>query len=261
MIETLPPKRPAEDLDYRINAAGLLAAGETLVEAQSSIAVSGATLGSATWDDTSIVLWISGGTAGTHIRITADLRTSGGRTFQRVYVIPFGEPVSLEQAKAHLNIHDDDSHDEYIARLIMAARRMVENDTGLYLVQRPAPRETRSPQHGKVIPYWRPVVSVASVAYHDDTADQTLADFVLSEGSGLRATWPRARWGEFTITYTAGLSEEDWASGQYEDLRHAMMLLIGHWFDQREAVIVGTSASSVPLAYESLIRAYRLASV
>jgi uncharacterized phiE125 gp8 family phage protein len=163
------------------------------------------------------------------------------------------EPITLAEAKAHLNIHDDDSRDEYIARLIMAARRMVENDTGLYLVQRDV-AETRTPQHGKIVPYWRPAVSVASVSYHDDSAGQVLTDFVLSSGSGVRATWPRARWGEFTITYTAGLSEDDWASGQYEDLRHAMMLLIGHWFNAREAV--GNVTSEIDLAYRSLIRAH-----
>ncbi len=40
-------------------------------------------------------------------------------------------------------------------------------------------------------------------------------------------------------------------------LKMATLLLIGHWYINREAVVTGTIATTVPLAYESLISPYR----
>ena len=40
-------------------------------------------------------------------------------------------------------------------------------------------------------------------------------------------------------------------------LRMAALLLIGHWYTNREAVVTGTIATTLPLAYESLIHPYR----
>ncbi|HEJ7903487.1 TPA: phage gp6-like head-tail connector protein [Serratia marcescens] len=43
-----------------------------------------------------------------------------------------------------------------------------------------------------------------------------------------------------------------------DDVRTAMLLLIGHLYANREAVIVGASASKLPLAVESLLQPYRI---
>ncbi|QJU39057.1 head-tail connector protein [Serratia marcescens] len=43
-----------------------------------------------------------------------------------------------------------------------------------------------------------------------------------------------------------------------DDVRTAMLLCIGHWYANREAVIVGASASKLPLAVESLLQPYRI---
>lgn len=38
-----------------------------------------------------------------------------------------------------------------------------------------------------------------------------------------------------------------------KDVEQAMLLLVGHWFNNREAVVIGTISSAVPLAVESLL--------
>ncbi len=58
------------------------------------------------------------------------------------------------------------------------------------------------------------------------------------------------------MTFIAGYG--DAAEDVPTPLRHAMQLLVRHWFDQRTPVIVGTSAMDVPLAYHALIGPYRL---
>jgi len=39
-------------------------------------------------------------------------------------------------------------------------------------------------------------------------------------------------------------------------IRMAVMLLVGHWYTNREAVVTGTIATTVPLAFASLLAPY-----
>lgn len=43
-----------------------------------------------------------------------------------------------------------------------------------------------------------------------------------------------------------------------DDIRAAMLLLIGHWYSNREAVGVGVSVTEVPFAVEALLQPYRI---
>lgn len=38
-----------------------------------------------------------------------------------------------------------------------------------------------------------------------------------------------------------------------DDVKHAMLLLIGHWYSNRESVVVGVVSSQVQLGVESLL--------
>ena len=42
-----------------------------------------------------------------------------------------------------------------------------------------------------------------------------------------------------------------------DDITAAMLLLIGHWYANRESVVLGTITSELPMAVESLISPYR----
>lgn len=42
-----------------------------------------------------------------------------------------------------------------------------------------------------------------------------------------------------------------------DDLTTAMLLLIGHWYANREAVVIGSITSDVPMAVDALISPYR----
>lgn len=163
------------------------------------------------------------------------------------------EPVSLAVARAHLRVIDT-NEDALITSLIVAAREWVERETGQILVQR-AMTERRNRFGGYIDLYWRPVVVVTSISYPDAAgAAATYAGFRTNIGQAriypaLNGSWPSlGSNGEVTITYTAG-----YAVGQEPaTVIQAMILLIGHWFTNREAVNVGTSASEVPMAVKSL---------
>lgn len=168
------------------------------------------------------------------------------------------EPVTLEQAKAHCRVlHDDE--DNLINALIIAAREWVEHFTGHILVKREivqrlnwsAPRLFAWPIADDAEP---------SVSYLDsDGAPQTLADARLIFGNSYAqiapafgANWPTA-YGPVTVTVEAGYgSPEDVP----QSLKQAMLLLIGHYYVNRQAVSDKTT-SEVPMAVEALCMPYR----
>ncbi|WP_322614213.1 head-tail connector protein [Pseudomonas sp. BIC9C] len=47
--------------------------------------------------------------------------------------------------------------------------------------------------------------------------------------------------------------EEPEQMGLTPDVEQAILLLVGHWYSNREAVVVGTISSAVPLAVERLL--------
>jgi hypothetical protein len=204
MSEVLAPKAPPEVLDYLIDATGLLQEGETLVESSSSIAVTGggAVKDSQSFTDSGVTVWISGGTLGVPIRVTASLRTSGGRTFQRIYAIPFREPVSLEDAKVQCGIIDDDSNAQDYAEPVLQASRC------------------------RLFP--------------------------------ARDGWwpPLGRHGTVTVTYTAGYEDP---AVDAPELQQAVLMLVAHWFQNREATVAGSAAAAVelPLGVAELCASYR----
>lgn len=65
------------------------------------------------------------------------------------------------------------------------------------------------------------------------------------------------------VTYDAGFEQDDddvWAAP--EDIQQAVIMLVGHWNENREAVVVGQSVSpELELAYTSLISGHTRASV
>lgn len=41
------------------------------------------------------------------------------------------------------------------------------------------------------------------------------------------------------------------------DLKQAVLMLVGHWYENREATLVGVSAEEVPFGVQSIIDAHR----
>lgn len=83
--------------------------------------------------------------------------------------------------------------------------------------------------------------------------------FVFSEGN-----WNSLSLTKFRATYQAGYtvnpSDADvWPAPA--DIQQAVKLLVGHWFENRESVVVGTSGSEIPLGVDMLLAAHRRTTV
>lgn len=177
---------------------------------------------------------------------------------------PTAEPVTLAEAKAQCRVKHSDE-DALIQQLTVAATRHIERTLSLALMARTY-RLTLDQFADSIELPRGPVQSVTSVEYLDaDGVSQALpsnyysTDLVSPSAWLVRnrdSSWPTVLDGvnAVSVTYIAGFDE---LPAEYADLKHAILLLIGHWYANREAVNVGTSVTELPMAVDALIQPYR----
>ena len=183
-------------------------------------------------------------------------------------VAPAVEPVSLADARAHLEI-DITDHDDKITSAIADARRYVEDATGRCLVTQTwvgyldeLPAEIEVPRG--------PLASVSSITYTDTAgavqtlaADQYQVDPVSVVPRIIPAygvSWPSSRCVVNGVAVTMVLGY-GLAAAVPGNLRRAVKLLVGSFFRLRENEITGTTVNEIPIGVARLIAPFRLPSV
>ena len=177
---------------------------------------------------------------------------------------PAQEPVMLDEAKAHLRV-DDDTEDAYIASLIVAAREWCENyQRRAYITQTRELRLDGFPRRPFIRLPRPPLQQVTAIKYvtADGTettldASQYVVDTASQPGRVLLA--PGASWpavdlqpgGAVRITYTCGYG--DTPDKVPAAIRRAILLLVGHLYENREAVVVGSASKELPFAVTALL--------
>lgn len=192
-------------------------------------------------------------------------------------ILPTAEPITLEAAMRHLRVDgfgESPAHEDepLITGLITAAREMAEAFTGRTLAA--STWEVRYDYLCDVLPLGRPpVTAVTGVEYVDtdgvvQTLDPTL--YVVDTDNtpprirrAFGEIYPATRGepGAVRITYQAGPTDGS-SPNDYpleRPIYQAMLLLIGHLYENRETTIVGTIASDLPMGAEYLMRPYRTA--
>jgi len=167
---------------------------------------------------------------------------------------PALEPVSLTEAKLHLRVDGNDEN-TLVTALIAAARQEAESYTRRALVTQTW-RYTCDRLAATVTLPHQPLQSVTSIAIDGVTLAASNYEVDTSTGrvkplSGYAAEGI----GGIAITYVAGYGA---ASDVPQALRQAMLLMIGHWYEHREAVITGPIATELPLAARALLAPYRV---
>lgn len=202
---------------------------------------------------------------------------------------PAAEPVSLEEAKLYLRV-DADSEDDLISSLIQAAREYVETHTRKTLIYTTY-RYTMDNFPGwyglsfVAQPIELPKYPVAQTSaagaysyamprvryYDEDGVQQTLTyagedfDLDLSSSPAKLQLYPGDYWPS-TQVGLANAVEVDFVAGYGptaasvpESLKTAIKLLVGHWYENRQAVAPGFGAE-VPLAVDSILRIHSVGS-
>lgn len=188
---------------------------------------------------------------------------------------PPAEPITLAQAKLHLKVDVSDD-DDLIEALIRAAREWAENYTRRSFVERTL--ELRLDCFPRLILLPRgPVRELVSLQYLDQGGD--LQDVPASlyqtdlyaEPARIApvfgAVWPVPQFGALNAvvaTYRAGYepgteSPTDYAENIPSAIKAALKLLVGHWYEHREAVVLANvQATEVPLAVKSVLAPFEI---
>ncbi len=179
------------------------------------------------------------------------------------YTPPAVEPITLAEAKLHLRVDLDDD-DDLITSLIVAARQVCEGRLRRALVTQVWDLTLCGfPECGPIRVPLPPLVSVGSVKYRDGAGvQQTLSGSVYVVAAGTPGaihladgqSWPTTQEHPeaVTVRFTAGYGA---AAAVPDCIKAAMKLLIGHWYENREAVNVGNITSEVPMAVTALLAA------
>ena len=195
---------------------------------------------------------------------------------------PSAEPISTAEAKTQLRI-DGSSEDTLIGNYITAARGMLEKQMRrAFITQTIALKLDAFPfadnlnkrrrsleqgfgGNGTILLPRSPAIAITSVQYVDtDGATQTLSGSkytldTTSEPARLYPAydedWPDTRDipTAVTVTYTAGFGGS--ASDVPEEIRLAIRLLVGVYYEQREAIST-MNWTEVPLGLQALVAAY-----
>lgn len=178
-------------------------------------------------------------------------------------VAPAIEPFSVADLKIFLRVSHDDE-DALLTDLIVQAREDVERFTGQQLITATwVMRLDGFPSDGSPIKLPKSPVQSATIEYIDlDGVTQTLAPAVYDVDIyrvnarivlAYNQSWPSVRSdiNSVIITYVSGYGAA--AEDVPQTFKGAMRLLIGHWYENREATIVGQPAREIPLAVERLL--------
>jgi uncharacterized phiE125 gp8 family phage protein len=181
----------------------------------------------------------------------------------KVKVIIPPEPLATwEEAKSALNIEDDEDQD-YVELLIGAASAWIDGPDGCLgtsIGQQTLEARLDAFDATEYRLPFGPVSAIAGVTYlTPEGALETLStgvyDLLLERDLVLRPgnSWPAVLYRNDVIgvQYETGMTEVPLP------IKQAVLLMVGHWYRSRQAVVVGTIASQLPLGVDALLSTYR----
>lgn len=186
-----------------------------------------------------------------------------------VFAEPATEPITLDEAKCHLRVTVTED-DVLIEGLILAARQQVELECSRALIKQTFELALDAfPWEAITIPR-PPLVSVTSIVYTDvNGATQTLATSEYTVDNRREPavivpawgkTWPSTREvpNAVVVRYVAGYGDDPGLVP--EAIKLAAKMLIGHWYENREAAFIGQGFVPIvtPVAVDRLLMPHRI---
>lgn len=181
---------------------------------------------------------------------------------------PSDEPITVDELRQHGRI-DDTTDDAWALLAIASARRRVEEETGRALMQQTWTAYMDQFPCGLIrLPRPR-LISIAAVKYIDpDGEQQTLASSVYQvDGKSEPArfglahgqSWPatRCQMNAVEIAYPCGYGTSP--DSVPEPIRQALLLIVGHLYEHREAVN-DVQLHEIPMGAQWLLDPYRVVS-
>ena len=177
---------------------------------------------------------------------------------------PESTPVTVDEAKVHIRVEHDDE-DTYIQTLIDAAVGMIDgpDGIGIAMVEQTWEASLDCFPVGAIILPLVPCLTVESITYIDANGDEQTLDDALYQVDvrskparilpAVGTSWPATQSGaanaviiEATFGYVTVPAL----------LRAAILFIVGHLYENREAVVIGTIATEIPLAARDMLNKY-----
>jgi uncharacterized phiE125 gp8 family phage protein len=179
----------------------------------------------------------------------------------RLITAPAVEPVTREEAKAHLRV-DSTDEDTLIDDLIQTAREYCEDyQNRAYLEQTWELVLDSWPDGNEIVLDKPPLQSVTSVTCYDTTGAATVwasSNYIVDTASHRLALGYGKSWPSVTLQPVAGIviryvvgNEE--AASVSRRVRQAMLLLIGYWYGNREAGVIGSISKELEFSVHALL--------
>lgn len=196
---------------------------------------------------------------------------------------PASLPVTLDEAKLHLRAafpNEDGSmpatdEDGLITALLEAAVSHLDGWTGILgrcLVEQTWRVDFDRFDWGMRLPLW-PIGEIVSITWRNAAGEiSTIANTnyaLRTDERGAYVHWDRGysfpsdlyESAAVSVTFKAGYPTVDGKSTVPAAIKAAILLLVGNWYENREAVVVGVTATALPMAVDALLSPYRRASI
>ncbi|WEG14150.1 head-tail connector protein [Pullulanibacillus sp. KACC 23026] len=176
------------------------------------------------------------------------------------------EPIDLDIVKEHLKVEFDDE-DTLITSLIAASRELCEAKTW---------RSLKTQKYEMSLGHFHdtiripkpPLVSIDLISYKTKDGTETIIDpsqYIAgldSEPGVLKAVdqWPKFDpypVQPIKIQFTAGYDKDSLP----KSIQQAQLLLIGHFYANRQAVYLGTTSAPLTMAVDALLSPFKVRSV
>lgn len=180
---------------------------------------------------------------------------------------PALEPITLAEAKAHLRL-DTNADDALVQSLIITSRLHIEAALSIALItQSWSWTMDRWPKAMRLVLPIRPVTAVAHIKlWRNDATSETLPleGFILDgqgnpprliPGSLVSFPEPERPVNGIEIALTVGFGPAP--SDVPATIRHALLLLVAHWYEHREPVEIGAAINAIPVMVSELLHPYR----
>jgi uncharacterized phiE125 gp8 family phage protein len=183
-----------------------------------------------------------------------------------VTVEPTVEPLTLAEVKNFLK-EEQATNNDLITAMIVSARKIAEGKCNRRLVTQTVKLSLDDFPSEDIEIQGSPIQSISTVKYYDDDNNlQTLAatnyQLDITEeparfGISSTGEWPSVydRFNAVEITFVAGYGL---AAAVPDNIKQAMYFMIGHWYENREDVVVGRQVNEVPQASEALLALERV---
>lgn len=182
----------------------------------------------------------------------------------RLVTGPATEPLTYSEVKAFLRLNDD-SEQTFVTTLITIARQIVEGQTWRPLISQTWALQFDAFELNLFISNINkaPIISIDSVTYYDvNNALQTLSPSLYETdiyGNPARfrlKSIPNVydRMGALIVNFVCGYTN---AAAVPQAIKQAMLLIIGHLYENRQDVVTGTQVNEIPMASRYLLEPYR----